>query len=460
MSAEQATCLRCDWEGEGRGGSACPSCGAPLFVQRKAGEPRGKVDASASEPARRHPSGPMHSPATWPGRRDPRRVARAEPRYSADIDATDQVGPSRRSSPWRGVASFVTAIMVAAVVFAVIRGHESTVPSSTVPASSGTLVYAARGTNGSSRLFLWDLKNGLVSAGPSVLGLDSLTAADPLNLGWIGVITRSPSDVLTASTLRSLAPDAVLKPLLRGRLVAFDAMGSSVVGVTEGPTTRGCRHLLVVSAREVFTGGVDSQYWANTCDRVLTLARARGTTYMTRQRGHRISVDFVGFGVLHDILPGYALMSVSAASDMLVVSSRDMVGFPEATPPVLGASGPASVFFRGIGAPDPVPFAKGTDALTLGDVLAWSPDSTVALAFGRLGAEHGIFELAVGPGNSPRPPTFVAATSGPVWASYTDARTAFVSTGGQIYALRDHKLQPLSLPPGAPAPIGPVIWIR
>ena len=453
-------CLRCDWEGRGRGGSDCPSCGAPLFVRRKAEDRRGDVDPSASGQAR-YPSSPAPAPAfSYRPPHGYRRPAPAEPGFSVQPPEAGEPEPGRGSSPWRGAASFVIVILVAATVFAVIRGHEPTVPSSRVPVTSGTLVYAARGTNGSSRLFLWDLGSGLVSAGPSILGLDSLTAADPLNLGWIGVITRSPSDVLTASTLRSLAPDAALMPLLKGRLVAFDAMGSSVVGVTEGPTTHGCRHLLVISARQVFTGGVSGQYRANTCDRVLTLARARGTTYLTRRRGHRISVDFVGFGVLHDILAGNAVMSVSAASDMLVVSSQDMVGFPEATPPVLGASGPASIFFRGIGAPDPVPFALGADPLMLGDVLTWSPDSTVALVVGRLGAERGIFELAVRPGQAPSQPTFVAATSGPAWASYADERTAFVSTGGQIYALRDHKLQLLSLPSGAPAPIGPVIWIR
>jgi hypothetical protein len=192
----------------------------------------------------------------------------------------------------------------------------------------------------------------------------------------------------------------------------------------------------------------------------LTLARARGTTYLTRQRGERISVDFVGYKVLHDILPRYAVMSVSAASDMLVVSSRDMVGFPAATPPVLGAAGPAALYFQGIGALDPIPFAEGTDTLSLGDVLAWSPDSAVVLVTGRMGTDEGIFELAMGPGASPRRPVFIAPSRRPVWATYADGGTAFLATEGQIYALRDDRLEALSLPPGAPTPVGPLIWVH
>ena len=405
-----------------------------MFAPRKVRERQAEVDLE--------PPGPVHPPEV-----------------AGIAEAGPSLPPGLRPSSGRGAAAFIVMILVAAAVFVVIRRHQPAAPTSSVPVSSGTLVYAAKGTAGSSMLFLWDLKSGSVSAGPSVPGLDALAPADPLNEGWIGVITRSPSDVLTASTLWSLDPDATIRPLVKGRLVAFDSIGASVVGIPEGPTTRGCRHALVISEREVFTGRVHEQYSANTCARVLTLARARGTTYLTRQRGHRISVDYVGVGRLHDILADHALISVSAASDMLVVSSRDM-GFPEATPPVLGASGPASIFFRGIGAPDPIPFAQGTDALALGDVLAWSPDPTLALVVGRLGAESGIFELAVGPGESPRQPTFVAATRGPVWASYADQTTAFVSMGGQIYVLRDDKLELVSLPPGAPTPIGPVIWVR
>ena len=351
-------------------------------------------------------------------------------------------------------------MLAAAAVFIAVSGNDRVRTSASVPLPGGTLVYAAKGAAGAVGLFRWDLETGRVSAGPTIPGLDTLARADPHGEGWIGVITRSPSDLLTASTLRSLSPGARLTPLLEGRLVAFDSGGSSVVAVTEGATTRGCSHRLVISEREIATRVLDRQYEATTCARVLTLARARGTTYVTRQRGDRISVDFVGYKVLHEILPRYAVMSVSAASDMLVVSSRDMVGFPAATPPVLGAAGPAALYFQGIGALDPIPFAEGIDPLSLGDVLAWSPDSAAALVTGRMGADEGIFELAMGPGASPRRPVFIAPSRRPVWATYADGGTAFLSTEGQIYALRDERLDALSLPPGAPTPVGPLIWVH
>src|ERR1700675_424601 len=277
---ERAACFRCDWEGEGRGGAPCPTCGAPLFVRAKVRERRVE-----NQPI---PLLPWPLPEPLPGY-----LPEASPQ-DADFD--------RGTSPRRAVVVLTALVLVAVSLFALVRARQPESSSSSLPSPGGTLIYAARGTDGSIRLFRWDLESGGVSAGPVVPRLDSLVPADPLNRGWVGVITRSPSDVLTVSTLRSLAPDASMKPLLSGKLVAFDSLGSSVLEITEGSTTSGCLHRLVIFAREIVSGTRDRQYAVTTCDRVLTLARARGTTYLTLRHGHRTSVEYVGLEILHDLL--------------------------------------------------------------------------------------------------------------------------------------------------------------
>jgi hypothetical protein len=189
----------------------------------------------------------------------------------------------------------------------------------------------------------------------------------------------------------------------------------------------------------------------------VSLGRAVGVTYLTLRRARRISVDFVGYRVLHEILAGYSLVSVSATNDMVVVPSEPRRGTPTGS---TSSGAGAGLFFRGVGALDPLPFADGTQPLEISSLLAWSRDASTALVDGRVGLRDGIFELSIGPGTAPRLPIFVSRTPGPAWATYADDGTGFVSTGGQIYALHDHTADPLSLPPNAPIPRGPVVWLR
>jgi hypothetical protein len=249
---------------------------------------------------------------------------------------------------------------------------------------------------------------------------------------------------MEASVLKTDAAGQSPQPLVTGRHVAFDASGTSAVSVREGPQTRGCNNVVTVDVREIAVGVAQRQFQSRTCAFVLSVARASGTTYLSLVRGDRLSIDFVGYRVLHQILAGHKLESVSSANDMLVVPGQGQA---------------ARLFFRGTGALDPIPIASGVLPLELAFVLAWSSDASTALVVGQVGQQVGIYEVLVGPGTSPRVPTFVTSVPDRAWAAYAADGTAFIVSGGRMFALRDGRVSFLPMPGGAPAPDGPVIWL-
>ena len=92
-------------------------------------------------------------------------------------------------------------------------------------------------------------------------------------------------------------------------------------------------------------------------------------------------------------------------------------------------------------------------------MLAWSPDSAVALVAGRLGDRVGLYEIAAGPGRRTEPPRWIGPIQGETWATFADDGFAFVWTDDRLFALHDGDLQPLSVPVGAPQPDGPLVWL-
>ena len=410
MTAPGATCLRCDWTGSARAGSECPRCGAPVFLARES-QPRAHVV--------------------------PRR------RTQAPAGAADEVEePEPRRGPRAaGPLAFVAVSLLAALALILSQRHPHTASSSAPPAS-GVLVYSVSRASGTTQLYRWDLATGMVTPGPKIAGLESLSAT--ARAGWLGVSRFLPTGEMQASVLKSVTQGATLKTLVTGRYVAFDAAGTSAVSVHEEPATSGCRKVLSVDVREISVDVSQRQYEQRTCAFVLSVARAGGTTYLSLVRGQHLSIDFIGYRVLHEILTGHKLESISSANDMLVEPDQGQN---------------AGLFFRGTGALDPIPIAAGGQPLELAFVLAWSRDASTALVVGHVGTKAGIYEVEVGPGTSPRVPTFVSPVSDRAWASYAADGTAYVSSSGHIYALKDGRTSALTMPKGAPAPDGPVIWL-
>ena len=470
MTSRPAVCLRCDWEGTSLGGAPCPSCGVGLYVWTpQTGEGGRGVGGATSlrgpvptQPPLRDVAPPSSSGVTLErpaGARADRRGAWPPPRARI-TEHEAREGDEVRTGSWVRAISVVAglALVAAAVVVVARTPGGSTGASRSSAGMRGILVYASDESDGASRLYRWDLGDGRVEPGPRVPGLVSLVDASAAHPGWVGVTSRLRHGSLRASFLSSLRPDSPLEPLVSGDLVAWGGGGLSVAAVREGREVGGCRRRMTVIVDEVTIGAREVPYHAVTCDRIVSLGRDVAVTYLTLRGGGRTSVDFVGYHVLHEVLADHALVSVSPTSDMLVIPENGVGIRPtdSTVPPSAGAA----LFFRGLGALNPLPFADGRQPLELSSFLAWSTDASEALVTGRLGPREGIWELPLGPGTAPRLPVFVSKVPGPVWATFEDDGTGLVAMGGQVYGLHDHTLEPMSLPAGAPLPSGPVVWLH
>lgn len=435
-------CLRCDWEGDAPD-AACPSCGASLYRPVEPPNP----DVVASSPAPRATSAPG--------------APHGHVRPPADDRPLQE--PSRRpGGRVRAVAvSVVAAVILAASAFAWVQAHTPP-PAAASSGLQGRLVYAVRGTDGWARLWTWDLERNTVSEGPLVRDPVELVNAYGPQPGWIGVTSRLPDGRLSAGILRYLAPTDRATPLFTGDLVAWGAYGDGVAGARRGPA-HGCHRRLQVVYRSLVPRRVDVQVDRTICGDAVSLGRDDARTYLTLRRGADVRVVFAGVGRFHPVLRRYALAGVSPAADMLVVpgasaaASPTYVAPPGVPPAAVFGTG---MFFSGLTGGHPIAYEDDGRPLQLERVLAWSPDASDALVAGRTPDHRGLFELAAGPAPGGRTPVELGASGTDLFATFADDGTGFVLDGASVSVLHGGELTPLPLPSGAPAPAGPIVWIR
>jgi hypothetical protein len=362
-------------------------------------------------------------------------------------------------------AVIVASIAIGAVWVASQRGVPGLATTGAPLRHAGTLVYAVDDGFGWSRLWRWDLVHGVVRRGPRVREPIGLVNADGAEPGMVGVTSRAPDGDQIGSLLRFLSPLDRAERLVRGDLVSWGSRGASVVAVKRGPLLGACRRHLAIVIKTIVPGLSEHQFDRTMCGDILSVGRDSNTTYFTRRWRDRVDLVAAGYGRTHQVLPDYALLSISSASDMVVVPAAALPS-PVVSLATLRDGGdvpPAAVFgtssfFRGLrGAPRP--YRSGHDRLWVDRVLSWSPDSAVALVTGRLGDRVGLYEIAAGPGRRTEPPRWVGPIQGETWASFADDGFAFVWTDDRLFGLRDGDLQPLSVPVGAPQPDGPLVWL-
>ena len=92
-------------------------------------------------------------------------------------------------------------------------------------------------------------------------------------------------------------------------------------------------------------------------------------------------------------------------------------------------------------------------------VLSWANDSTSALVVGSYQDRTGLFEIEAGPSRTLPVPRYLGPIHGVMWASYADDGSAFVASEGAISLVDATGMVPLPLPPGAPRPDGPIVWL-
>jgi hypothetical protein len=358
----------------------------------------------------------------------------------------------------RGVASFLAVALVAVAIGAWLEAH-TPVRSRAGPAPpvglTGTLLFAAGGDGGMSRLWRWDLETGALTRGPTVASPVELIDAYGAHPGWVGVTSRLADGRSSASLLRFLEPDDRAVDLIEGDRIAWDGRGMTVAALEEGPLQDGCRRVTIDLVR-LATDHRDRQFEREAlCGRVTTIGRASLVTFFTLRRGVRTDIYFAGVQP-HRLLRDHTMVSVSPTSGLLVVPTP---GESDTYGAAAMLSGDVSLFFRGVGDAGPIPYGTVSRPFAIDRVLAWTADGLTAIVEGRWGRRAGLFELDGGAGAGLEVPRYLGPSSGRAFATFSQRGVAFIADGPSLWVVRDGRREPLLLPGDAPTPDGPIAWI-
>lgn len=393
-------CLRCDWSGAIRD-DTCPRCGAGLF---SAGS--GKAGADAGPPA------PV-------------------------------LAEKRTERSWRASAAAVLVVAFAVASVVIVQRHTPSGASSEAvdTGHTGFLITSAPEGDG-ARLWIWDLGADTAVPGPLLHRTpEELVYSYDVQAGWIG-ITSSVGAGLSASVLRRLGTDDRPLPVARGDAVAWVPSSSSVSVLRSRPA--GACNRITVNTWFVSIRTSVERFDGVRCGEPVAFARDRNLPYLTIQRGGVPTTMRVGAGYTQPIVPGYRLLSASADGDLLV--QRPGGGLELA---YLARTGTT-----------PVPVGGHGQTLDPIRVLGWSADASQAFVFGIYDNAQGIFRVTVGPQPRPRPPVLLLATNAvDLQLSATAGGDLYMATDGAVSLVHGDLVDPVSAPPGAPAPVGPVLWV-
>jgi hypothetical protein len=390
-------CLRCDWTGDTRD-AACPRCGTTLFGSSRTPEPE--------RPVARQP------------------------------DATPE--PRR---PWRARIAVAAVLAFAVVAFAFVQLHPGPATGvSSVAGREGYLLVPA-GAPGGVRLWVWDLAAGTAVPG-AFLGTmpESMVESVSLQDAWVGITTRTGNGGRTASVLRQLGPNDRPIVVARGRFISWSP-AAGYVSVARARPLGGCRTDLQVRTWFVTIRSQERRFSGPVCGDPVAFGRAGQVPYIALVAGGRLRIAQVGNDFLSTRLRGHTILSVSQEGDLLVQAP----------------GGPLELWYEPSA---PIRVGASTSGLFPDTVLAWSPDGSEAYIAGSDGGVHGIFRLTVGPRPRPRQPDLVMATSA-VEMSVAPGLSgdAYLATDGVVHRWHEGVLSEVPVPPGAPVPQGPILWV-
>ena len=422
-------CLRCDWSGETRS-KACPACGTDLFGS----EPREKARRVTRQPGPRPGSASAHaSPEEVPSARPSAQRTRA------------------RSRGWI-TSGLVGAIAAGAFVFITAHtpGGTTAAPNGPVSGLDGTLIYAARDGNGWA-LWTLDLRTGRVAPGPQVERPTSLVDASSVSPGWVGVTSQGRGQV--ASILHFLTPEGRPIRVAAGHLVTWSSGGQDVTSLRLGDRTHGCFRHVVIANHLVSFGTSDVRYDGPMCGLPITIARNGTFIYVVAVRGSTASIVFVGGGYTERFIDDHALVSLSTRGDFLVTP------VPRPSAGQTGEPRGVQLYYRSPSRTGSVPFGRRRQPLLVERFLTWSLDAGDAYVLGRYRGIRGVYRITMAPGVGLRVPELVDRTEAvTVEATATADGSLILLQGGQLSSARAGVVSPLTLPPGAPRPDGPLLW--
>jgi hypothetical protein len=454
------TCLRCDWQGT-TDEKRCPNCAAPLYAW---GEPPSEGTEGA---VRGHPEERSRAAAST-GIVAPSAPTSRPPSPPSPHEAEEPRTTRSRSL----VALVLTVIVLAVAVGSWLNAHTEPAASpaarnQVIPTGlTGTLVYAVPDGPDRSRLWRWDLATGRVVRGPRVPRAIELVDARGASPGWIGVTSELPDGRLRASVLRFLGPDDRATPILEGDMVSWGPQGATVIAGRRGPLRHGCRRSVSIVWAKLVPELREREYAdPSLCGDLLSIGQDSASTMFTLDRDGQIGVFFAGgdVGTIHPVLPGYAMVAVSALSDIIVVPREALASLaplPARSDQEHADLQGAGLHFLGSGEPRPLRYGVGSDSFAIARMLAWNASAASALVVGRQGFRRGFYLLDTASGDGVGDPRYIGPVSGIPYGTFAFDDTVFVETTDGLFATIGEDLVPLRRPTDAPAPDGPIVWIR
>jgi hypothetical protein len=356
-----------------------------------------------------------------------------------------------RSRGWI-TSGLVGVIAAGAFVFITAHTPAGTTAAPNGPASDldGTLIYAAQDPNGWA-LWKWDLRTGRVAPGPRVGRPTSLVDASSVSPGWVGVTSEGRRQV--ASILHFLTPEGRPIRVAAGDLVTWSSGGQDVTSLRFGDRTHRCLRHVVIANHLVSFGTSDVRYDGPMCGLPVTIARNGTFIYVVAARGSSASIVFVGGGYTERFIDDHALVSLSTRGDFLVTP------VPRAGSGQTGEPQGVQLYYRSPSRAGPVPFGRRHLPLVVDRFLTWSLDAGDAYVLGRYRGIRGVYRITMAPGVGLRIPELVERTeAATVEATITADDSLILQQDGQLSSVRAGVVSPLTLPPGAPRPAGPLLW--
>jgi hypothetical protein len=303
-------------------------------------------------------------------------------------------------------------------------------------------------------LWSWDLSTGVASQGPHVDRPVELVGASEANPGWIG-LTSADGRRRTASIVHSLTPDSRVSPIANGDLVSWAAGGQELTSLRFGPRKKGCVRHVEIRSWVVAFGTDEIRFDGPMCGLPLSIARSGTFDYLVSVNGSTASIRIIGADYTQRFMEDHVLVGVSARGDFLVTPVPRPGEVPGDVPPP-----GLQVFHHRPPKEGPMSFGTDTQPLQPLAFLSWSWDAGEAYILGSYGGVRGVYRVTIAPGVNLRVPELVQETDAlTVDATVTNTGDLFLLLDGRLAYEHGEEVEALRLPPGAPEPAGPMLWV-
>ncbi len=107
-----------------------------------------------------------------------------------------------------------------------------------------------------------------------------------------------------------------------------------------------------------------------------------------------------------------------------------------------------------------MPYGVPHEAFAIERMLAWNANAASALVVGRQAFSEGFYVLDTASGNGVDVPRYIGPVTGVPYGAFASDDTLFLETADGLFATAGGDLFRLQPPDDAPAPDGPIVWLR